>query len=182
MAVRVYPHLAIFGNTRIYRGNCPKCNDFVLFPSGTSACCGVKPPKPPRRLEVVVPPHRRKPSEKTQAELLEKFDQSCAYCQNPFGSLVHRRDRSTQLRLVWDHFVPYSVSGDSSDENFVPACQLCNSLKRDLWFQSVEEARSYIVRRLAKNGVRLLPQHLPPNQTLATILPNPLPTDPPRQD
>ncbi len=159
---RLYGRLAVYGNVRMIRDYCPVCNDLVLFPRGKSACCGFAPLKAPGRWEVVVPPHRRHPSQTRQDALLLEFGNGCAYCRMQFGTLVEWGKRRAVLRLVWDHFIPFIATGDSSDENFRPACQLCNGLKRDRLFQSLEEAQGFVARSFDRKGVREVRDELPP--------------------
>lgn len=53
-------------------------------------------------------------------EIKASFDHKCFYCG------------TRPARLTQDHFVPLSKGGVHSAENIVPACQSCNSRKRDL--------------------------------------------------
>lgn len=50
---------------------------------------------------------------------LDIFDNRCAYCNNKFE------------RLTMDHFRPISKGGTHTINNVVPACQPCNSKKKD---------------------------------------------------
>lgn len=52
-----------------------------------------------------------------QTMILEQFRGRCAYCQAP--------------ATTWDHVVPIVKGGTSEQGNVVPACQPCNSSKRD---------------------------------------------------
>jgi len=48
-----------------------------------------------------------------------KYDNRCAYCKLP------------DQKLTQDHFIPLAKGGLHTPENIVPACQSCNSRKRD---------------------------------------------------
>jgi len=79
----------------------------------------------------------------------------CLYCGLPFGTIVEYRGETTQTP-VGDHFIPWSLSSDTSSDNLVVCCQVCNTLKSDTVFRSVEEAtRNLLVERM-KRGVRTL--------------------------
>ena len=54
---------------------------------------------------------------------LEEHDFKCAYCGK---DLLNLFDRPTR-----DHIMPLSKGGDNTKENIAPACQCCNSKKRD---------------------------------------------------
>lgn len=62
-------------------------------------------------------------------ELLNKFDNSCAYC-------------GTQSDLTKDHVLPISKGGKHEVKNLVPACKNCNSSKNDIlldeWYPTKE--------------------------------------------
>jgi len=75
----------------------------------------------------------------------------CAYCALPFGTVVSWKSRDTAQNLVGDHLVPYSMGGDSGRDNLVAACQVCNSLKGDRVFESMEHAaRTLLSERYAR--------------------------------
>jgi len=52
-----------------------------------------------------------------QAVIMEDFDGRCAYCGAP--------------ATTWDHIKPVSQGGETTPGNIVPACQSCNSSKKD---------------------------------------------------
>lgn len=96
-----------------------------------------------------------------QADLLARWDNRCAYCRLPFGLLIWRsstrlgrlsargyfnatKHAGTALTLHWDHFTPFTYSESCADDQFLPACNLCNALKADKVFRSVEGAREYL--------------------------------------
>ena len=37
--------------------------------------------------------------------------------------------RMVALAPVWDHYIPLAAGGSNADQNFVAACQICNSIK-----------------------------------------------------
>lgn len=52
-------------------------------------------------------------------ECLKYFDNSCAYCGEKSNSLQQ------------DHFIPVAKNGNYTRDNILPACQRCNTSKRD---------------------------------------------------
>jgi hypothetical protein len=70
-------------------------------------------------------------------KLLEQQNHQCYYCGadlNEFGIKTH-----------FDHVVSFNYSGNNHPSNFVAACEMCNLLKSDLFFDSLEEAKEYVV-------------------------------------
>lgn len=101
---------------------------------------------------------RKRPSAKAQKTLLEKYEQGCAYCHLKFGDVVVRDKaplRPIVLKLAWDHRIPYAYSGDSSDENFVPSCHVCNGLKSSKIFDTLEECGEYLRTLRRQKGIRI---------------------------
>jgi hypothetical protein len=93
---------------------------------------------------------RRKPSGVAQKRILDGQDHRCLYCCRRIGSVVYKRGEykgrafGVRLKLVWDHYVPYIYSLDSSDSNFVAACHICNGFKSDLMMDSLKDYRNHI--------------------------------------
>jgi hypothetical protein len=99
-----------------------------------------------------------KPPAAVQAALLTDFENRCAYCRLPFGLLVWKRGVGTvrngqygatryaaiALHVEWDHFIPFAYSATNRSDWFVPACQLCNNIKNDRIFRTIEGAREAI--------------------------------------
>ncbi len=109
---------------------------------------------------------RYKPSATQQADLLTEWGNRCVYCRLPFGLLIWKSGigsmigsgmntlryyRSNHAAIVlhveWDHFTPFTYSDSSADDQFLPACQVCNQLKGDKLFRSIEGAREYLEPR-----------------------------------
>jgi 5-methylcytosine-specific restriction endonuclease McrA len=75
--------------------------------------------------------HRKRQSKKRELpstftvldwrQCLEHFDQSCAYCQEPFGDTTPHQE----------HFIPLSLDGSYTPDNIVCACYVCNGSKRN---------------------------------------------------
>jgi len=109
-------------------------------------CCDELLEETPDNFEIVIQPDdkRRTLGLKHREERLKEQEWRCYYCELRFDSFVFRNEKSILLRIVWDHFVPYDYSRNNSANNFVAACQICNSIKRNLFFETSEQARSYI--------------------------------------
>lgn len=114
------------------RAVCPDCHEWSFVLDGVSACCGAKAVVrgAVQRRESVTAMNRHQPTAKAQTKQLIEQDHRCAYCERSLTA------------VVWDHFLPWSYSGDSSDENFVAACPDCNAMKGSKVFSNVGEARA----------------------------------------
>lgn len=83
----------------------------------------------------------KKPSQYQCDIILKRQDNKCLYCGTPF---IYEAPH-------FDHFIPLSFLRRSSLENFVAACQLCNNIKSDKVFDSLEDVRKHIrVRRIGR--------------------------------
>ena len=83
----------------------------------------------------------------------------CPYCTLPFETIVQYKGETVQSP-VGDHFVPQSWDRRSLQDNLVVSCQVCNTLKHDNVYESVEQARrDLLVKRMNKRIVTLfIPQ------------------------
>jgi hypothetical protein len=75
---------------------------------------------------------------------MSKIVRSCVYCGLTYGSTVHFKDGRT--KILWeevDHFWPRSL-GKTEVDNTASCCNMCNGIKSDNVFETVDEVRSYI--------------------------------------
>lgn len=137
---------AVYGNIGLIRSWCESCERMALAVDGKRQCCGSTTSEKPEKWKRVVEPEfkRRLPSRSERAACLERQEGRCIYCDRPFGSYERRKGKFVRLRVNWDHFVPYVYSANNSDINFVAACQICNHIKSDKMFQTIDEARVHI--------------------------------------
>ena len=72
----------------------------------------------------------------------------CTYCHRAFGSLVtwHRKNRF--LEEQQDHVLPHAIGGRVT----VSCCQICNSIKGSLVFDSLAEIQDFCLSRLTRDG------------------------------
>lgn len=143
--------LTVFGLIKIPRLFCEDCQAFALVVRGRFACCDEMTDETTdkwKRESETVEQRKGPGREEQRAQLLAQGDR-CFYCDRVFGSHVRYRKRLVTLRIHWDHLVPFSFSHDNQDANFVAACQICNLMKSNMCFQTVEDARIYLrARRL----------------------------------
>lgn len=145
--------MALYGNVAIERRYCEDCLQMTLCTKGKRLCCGQTSRTSPQRYERMSEPEgrRRNPPKWAQKDRLEKQQNRCFWCDVEFGSVVLRDGKPIQLRIAWDHYIPYSFSQDNDAVNFVASCHICNGIKSDRCFGTVDEAKAYIAqRRIAK--------------------------------
>jgi hypothetical protein len=75
---------------------------------------------------------------------------------------VYRHTNEIMLKLEWDHKVPFSFLQANPRENWAAACNICNSLKGNLHFADLQEAREYLAERWAAKGYGDKPTPEPP--------------------
>jgi 5-methylcytosine-specific restriction endonuclease McrA len=136
------------------RARCSNCNGWALILAGKMACCGaaIEPDLIGVKRMSQPPESRRGPSKRARADILERQRFECFYCHRRFGSAAYRGRRRFTLRIEWDHVEPYSYGLDGSDQNFVAACHVCNSLKGAKIFQNYEEAEVYLAQAWERTG------------------------------
>ncbi|QQM45127.1 HNH endonuclease [Streptomyces liliifuscus] len=95
---------------------------------------------------------RRAPQVATRERIRAAQLGRCLYCELPIGTRVKRSGKAEALTAQWDHFVPYSYLAQNPEANWVLACQICNRIKNDRIFRTVEEAREVILKARISKG------------------------------
>lgn len=176
--------LAVYGNVVLERAECPLCGDWSFVRDGASACCSEPVPGSgsAQRFKRMSEPEyrRRRPSVGEQAVILDAQSHRCLYCDRSFGGYYWRNGRALKVQLAWDHFLPYSMTANNYGHNFVAACRLCNGIKSDKVFQTVEEVRIYVQARaeakgVARGGVPAMREPVPPVKSEPPLLPAKVP-------
>jgi endogenous inhibitor of DNA gyrase (YacG/DUF329 family) len=100
---------------------------------------------------------RKQPTKKRQIFLLQNQENRCYWCGNLFGSeFINKKYKAIILVPVWDHYVPFSFTLKSNDEQFVASCQLCNQFKGSFVVSNKNEdnVRSIIRNAWDKHDLR----------------------------
>jgi len=128
------------------REYCVHCRQQTFILDGKLACCGTPTEFDSNRTKRVseAQDRRKGPNAEERRVILELQGNRCLYCELLFGAPVERRNRLLFLKVNWDHFVPFSYTQNNYAYNFVAACQICNGIKSNLMFKTLEEARVYI--------------------------------------
>lgn len=149
-------HMALYGNVAILRAWCPDCKDWSWVLDGKLACCDRENEHEPRYYKREVEPEgkRKQPPKWMRDAQLEEQGGRCLYCEKVIGSHIWRNGKRIKLRLHWDHLVPYSLTQNNNAVNFVAACHICNGIKSSHCFQTIDEARIYILDRWERKGIR----------------------------
>lgn len=86
--------------------------------------------------------------------LLEQRNR-CFYCGLSFDDAFCIKGRLYLVRPVWDHFTPFSYCFNDHVDNFVAACSVCNGIKSDKIFDSIEQVVKHVRERRTKKGFPL---------------------------
>lgn len=108
---------------------------------------------------------RRSPQAATRRRRFKAQGGRCLYCLLPIGTRVRRGARIVALTAHWDHFVPFAYLAQNPDANWVLSCQVCNAIKSERMFDTLETARKAILPRRITKGYET------PEETLARIKP-----------
>lgn len=175
--------LHVYGSTSIQSVKCSVCKGRSFVIEGHTSCCGDPVPESdPQeyRIEVDKTGAKRSiPNKSEQARILDSQDGACFYCFAQFGSYRTINKKLQLVRIQWDHIVPFSYNGNNAE--FVAACSLCNSIKSNLQFSSLEEARTHIQLKVyektipAKERVPQLPEGISAEASLVKVLYQALP-------
>jgi len=151
MSIKKKTRLTLYGKVAMVRTWCKDCLTMTLVVDNKLQCCDTDSRAIPEqwRRESEPTANRRQPRESLKKQILKDQEHRCLYCEQAFSKTVKvsgkaKKSRVTKLRITWDHFIPYSYSKSRDDDNWVAACQFCNSWKSNLLFSTVEEARIYL--------------------------------------
>jgi hypothetical protein len=152
----MYSYIGLYGSVKLIKALCHECQlpSFIL--DGYTACCGIPQFEQPLRYyrEALTAGRRQPPPLQFRRAQLALQDNRCFYCNRPFHRIVWRGTRSMRLRIEWDHMAPFAYLQSNPLHNFVAACHVCNRLKGDYCFDTIEEACFYVQRLWPKKGYR----------------------------
>lgn len=142
-------HWAVYGNLKLLRVWCDDCESYCLVIRGVLLCCDrayISPSgdRPTKRMTEPYEAQRKNPGKRSQDLMLQAQDYRCFWCDQRFGDFVRLKGRDRQLKVHWDHKVPFAYSADNSERNFVASCHVCNIWKRAMMFNTIEECRLYL--------------------------------------
>jgi hypothetical protein len=147
-------YIGLYGCIAIQKQYCHHCGGYYFVLEGRLSCCGSIGSDLPERYkrETEAEQRRRLPSIADRRRKLEEQGNQCLYCERRFGAVIFRWSRPVKLALNWDHMVPYAYSQNNSGSNFAAACQICNGLKRDLCFATLDDAKIYLQPKRSQSG------------------------------
>lgn len=148
-------HNAVYGNVVIPRIYCGKCKDYCLVIKGIKQCCDepIEYEFTNKSKVICEPQQIRKRPPKKERDLLWVLQKGkCLYCDKKIGTIYERNGKILFTKECYDHYIPYSFSFDNRKTNFVLACHICNGIKSNKMFNTVEEVREYVFIRREKKG------------------------------
>ena len=152
--------IVFYGNTTLERCRCGACKQMAFVIDNQFQCCGgdyIEQDTGTETVYEVRPEWRRKgPSKGRRKELLEQQENKCIYCGQLFGTYAKKKRKTVKLQVRYDHFMPYCSAFNNKDENYVAACNICNGIKADKSFDSIEAARDHIMHRIYEKGIKYL--------------------------
>lgn len=156
-------HLAVYGVTKIKRSFCNKCKDYAFVIDKTFTCCYEPYTENVSKFKVMTQSMiiRKKPSVDVQRRLLLAQGNKCKYCKITFGELYFRDGKPKISRIHYDHLVPYSYQNHCPDNNWVAACNVCNLIKGNKIFNTIEEVKDYVIYNRRKKNIYYNSEELP---------------------
>jgi hypothetical protein len=151
-SVNKQPVMSVYGNIVLERGLCPNCREMAFIKNGVYVCCDTPVDSEPKKYhgETEAPPHRHTPPKAEQVKILLEQEDRCFYCGVLLNSIRYRNVNPVNIRLAWDHQLPFVLTQNNQTSNFVAACHVCNGIKSDKVFRDIDEARVYLAdKRMA---------------------------------
>ncbi len=142
-------HIGVYGSNKLERAYCPNCETTAFIIDGRIQCCDSKVDSTDEELEVKYlseGKRKRKTIPYATKKLIIEFqDNKCFYCRKKFGTVYAKKGTNDfkVTTVAFDHISPHIYSR-SNTHNIVAACNLCNGVKSDRMFESLEEAMKII--------------------------------------
>jgi 5-methylcytosine-specific restriction endonuclease McrA len=95
---------------------------------------------------------RKTPPKAEKDKILKDQENRCFYCGVTFENFRFRNGKPIKIRIHWDHQLPYAYSQNNKASNFVAACHVCNGIKSDHVFKTVEEVQIYLADKRKLKG------------------------------
>ena len=159
--------VAKYGSVYMIREKCPECGDTSFVINGKSACCNIPIKININKFQNMIQGNIRKgkPNKDIRKNLLEIQQNACAYCRHTFGTIYIRKNVTYRLKINWDHFVPYSFIQANDKLGWVAACNVCNNIKSNSIFASIEEVVKYVSKKIINKQITFVSEALPPMPT-----------------
>lgn len=150
-----------YGATVLYKAHCPKCKIKSIFDmeDKTMNCCGnqitlMNNIKVVRHRESESPRERKYIPQKIKRKILWMQKNCCIICGYNFGKQKwFKHDGIFRPVLVnFDHFVPHSFLTYGVFDNLYAMCNICNQIKWSYMFNTIIEARKYIMSVREERG------------------------------
>ncbi len=148
------PFIALYGNIPIQRGYCKECRTFSFIKNGVFVYCGHPVNQEPNKFhrESEPPQGRKTPPKAEKEKILREQGFRCFYCDVLLNSIRYRNGKALHILINWDHQLPFVFSQNNACSNFVAACNICNGLKSNRVFRTIEEAQIYLANKRRQKG------------------------------
>lgn len=149
--------LVEYGKVALKRVFCNGCDSYTLVRDGKKICCGS--PYYENYGEIVgfkreceAPGGARSCSPALRQRIIESQNHRCFYCDSMLSGYVKRDGQTIQLKTHIDHQVPWAWIKNTTEQNLVAACHVCNHIKSSLMFSTLQECKDYIAAQRLKKG------------------------------
>ncbi len=152
-----------YGHISIIRAECPDCEYPSFIINSMFVCCSLEATEDNEILLNIIDERRESEGEAKRGRLkkiikdylIKSQNNRCIYCDKLFGTIYLYGQKPRLVKIHIDHFVSWKYSGDSSENNLVASCDLCNQIKSSLYFETFQEAYVYIRLELQRKRVEI---------------------------
>lgn len=134
---------SFYGENSLLKKYCHSCKQYSFIEDDEFICCGK--PITKKKTKIIIKQevsftkknYRKRIPEKIKKEFFKSGKAECTYCGCDL----------TLENIQFDHFIPFCFNKSNFHKNRVPICGLCNRIKSDNIFNTIEEAKNYIAKR-----------------------------------
>jgi len=139
---------ALYGKVSIPTVYCSHCSHTSFVVKGQFTCCGRRcadMPTTDKRITIVANQKLGTPNKREQQarqETLIAQDFCCLFCECRFKQRVYHQSHPIHLQLRWLTDTPVI---HRRQQHLIAACHVCAKLTRYAEFQTIEEAKTYVI-------------------------------------
>lgn len=152
-------YVALYGAVAIQKSYCEQCQRYAFVIGGELVCCDreVEQEAIQTKRESTPDGLRRLPPIWWRRKTLDEQDYRCFYCARLFHMVIARQGKGlVELKVHWDHRIPFSLTQDNRVYNYVAACVLCNLFKSRKIFITAREARHFLEERWQREKFEII--------------------------
>jgi len=146
----------LYGHVRLDKEYCHACKSNFFVIDGKMSCCdGISKSSKIGSIKRESLSLKKTLSKSMKDRILMVQQYKCILCGHDLREdcFYRKKERFKKVHTEFDHFIPKSFSEISHFNNVYAMCCLCNRYKGSKMFDTIEDARKYVIKRRESLGL-----------------------------